>query len=210
MRSVATPVLDSVGPMSFAAVPEARVIPSASTVRSPPTLVVIPAPSFDPAAPGGRAFVIFGKTDGAKVTAGAPGTVWDISDRTRPVEVVAPPSGKTWDLTVTVPVEECADETTLTQVADLVFSGDTVSGTIVHQQVRQRTEVGTTTLRWNKDGSPQMQLEITLQTQLRGWQGVKSVPTGPPGPQGQPGQPQQPRGRGLGDHATGRDRPMST
>jgi hypothetical protein len=48
-----------------------------------------------------------------------------------------------------------------------------VRGTIVDMQARQRTEVGTGVPKFNKDGKPQMQLEVTLQTDLRGWQGVK-------------------------------------
>ena len=55
-------------------------------------------------------------------------------------------------------------------------------GEITHQQVRQRTKMGSTTEKlWNKDGSPQVQLEVTLQTALRGWQDVKNVPTGEDG-----------------------------
>lgn len=75
--------------------------------------------------------------------------------------------------------------------------GDTVSGTIVKQEARQRTDAATRALKFNKDGSPQMQLEITLQTELRGWAKVKNVPTAPsptPGQQGPPLPPDQDTG----------------
>lgn len=54
-------------------------------------------------------------------------------------------------------------------------------GIITHQQVRQRTKMGSNEKLWNKDGSPQVQLEVTLQTSLRNWQDVKNVPTGEDG-----------------------------
>ena len=72
---------------------------------------------------------------------------------------------------------------------DFANIGDTVAGVITHKQVRQKTEVGTTTLKWNADGSPQMQLELTLQTDLRNWQSVKKVPSDPRDPSGQTPQP---------------------
>jgi len=51
-----------------------------------------------------------------------------------------------------------------------------VKGTIVHMAARQRTDMATRVPKFNKDGSPQMQLEVTLQTDLRNWQAVKSIP----------------------------------
>lgn len=72
--------------------------------------------------------------------------------------------------------------------------GDTVSGTIVSQQARQRTDPKTREPKFNqKDGRPQMQLEITLQTDLRNWDKVKNVPLGPPAAPGQQGQPLPPQ-----------------
>jgi len=52
-----------------------------------------------------------------------------------------------------------------------------VKGTIVDMKARQRTEMGTGALKFDKNGKPQMQLEVTLDTELRGWQGVKNIPT---------------------------------
>lgn len=51
-----------------------------------------------------------------------------------------------------------------------------VMGTIVDMKARQRTEMGTGALKFDKNGNPQMQLEVTLQTELRGWQSVKNIP----------------------------------
>lgn len=58
-----------------------------------------------------------------------------------------------------------------------------VVGTIVDMKASQRTKMGTNEPLFNKDGSPQMQLIVTLQTQHRGWENVKKVPTttGPDG-----------------------------
>lgn len=69
---------------------------------------------------------------------------------------------------------------------DFAAQGDTASGVVVSQVVRQRTEIGDNTVKlFNKDGSPQMQVEITLQTNLRNWEKVKKIPTvaGPGGVQ---------------------------
>lgn len=59
------------------------------------------------------------------------------------------------------------------------FSQETpmVKGTITHMIARQKTDPKTKAPKFNKDGvTPQMQLEVTLQTDLRGWQAVKNVP----------------------------------
>lgn len=55
--------------------------------------------------------------------------------------------------------------------------GDTVQGEIVHMEGRQRTRMEDGQLLFFKDGTPQMQLVVTLQTELRGWQQVVTVPT---------------------------------
>jgi hypothetical protein len=57
--------------------------------------------------------------------------------------------------------------------------GAQVVGTITDMQVRQQTQIGTNAPLFFDDGTPRMQLEITLQTQLSGWQGVKpdKIPT---------------------------------
>lgn len=55
-----------------------------------------------------------------------------------------------------------------------------VYGKIVDMVARQRTEYskeGGGAPKFYKDGRPQMQLEVTLQTDLRGWAAVKRVPT---------------------------------
>lgn len=52
-----------------------------------------------------------------------------------------------------------------------------IKGTITHMIARQRTDMATKAPKFNKDGvTPQMQLEVTLQTDLRGWQAVKNIP----------------------------------
>jgi hypothetical protein len=57
--------------------------------------------------------------------------------------------------------------------------GAQVVGTIADMQVRQQTQIGTNAPLFFDDGTPRMQLEVTLQTQLSGWQGVKpdKIPT---------------------------------
>lgn len=70
---------------------------------------------------------------------------------------------------------------------------DFVDGTIVKQQVKQRTTTGMNPQpRFNRDNSPQMQLEITIQTELRGWAKVKNIPTAAPPAQGVQGPPLPP------------------
>ena len=67
--------------------------------------------------------------------------------------------------------------------------GDVCKGVIVHQEMRQRTEMGDNTKKiFNADGSPSWQLVVTLQTDLRGWAGLKNPPTFV---QQLPGQPPQ-------------------
>lgn len=64
---------------------------------------------------------------------------------------------------------------------DFAEPGAQVVGTIVDMQVRQQTKISgpgePKVFLFFDDGTPRMQLEITLQTQLSGWQGVKNVPT---------------------------------
>lgn len=58
--------------------------------------------------------------------------------------------------------------------------GSMVVGTIVEQEGRQRTEIGENgKLLFFPDGSPQMQLVVTLQTDLRNWEGLAAdkIPT---------------------------------
>jgi hypothetical protein len=68
---------------------------------------------------------------------------------------------------------------------------DAVYGTILSMDPRQRRNTKGELL-FNKDGSPQVQLVVTLQTDLRGWQGVNKIPTDPAG---QPLPPDQDDGR---------------
>lgn len=72
--------------------------------------------------------------------------------------------------------------------------GDVYWGEIVDIRKSQCTVFNTNPPRLeNKDdGTPRMQLEITLQTQLRGWAGVSKVPTNEAG---QPVHPQEDTGR---------------
>lgn len=54
-----------------------------------------------------------------------------------------------------------------------------VIGTIVEMQARQQTEMsanGQGKPKFFPDGQPMMQLEVTLQTELRGWAAVKNIP----------------------------------
>ena len=56
--------------------------------------------------------------------------------------------------------------------------GDTVQGEVVHMEARQQTDMESgKPLFFDHDGSPRMQLIVTLQTDLRGWQGVGTIPT---------------------------------
>jgi hypothetical protein len=55
--------------------------------------------------------------------------------------------------------------------------GDTVQGEVVHMEARQQTDMESGKPLFFDDGTPRMQLVVTLQTTLRGWQGVTTIPT---------------------------------
>lgn len=55
--------------------------------------------------------------------------------------------------------------------------GDTVQGEVVHMEARQQTDMESGRPLFFDDGTPRMQLVVTLQTTLRGWQGVGTIPT---------------------------------
>lgn len=55
--------------------------------------------------------------------------------------------------------------------------GDQIVGEVADMQARQQTDMESGRPLFFDDGSPRMQLVVTLQTDLRGWQGVGTVPT---------------------------------